>query len=38
MLRTEVDCWLASADEMGSAHLVPLSVPSTMRSRTVFGI
>ena len=25
LLRTEVDCWVASADEMGSAHLVPLS-------------
>ena len=37
LLRTEVDCWVASADEMGNAHLVPLSVPSTMRSRTVFG-
>ncbi len=24
-LRTEVDCWVASADEMGNAHLVPLS-------------
>lgn len=25
LLRAEVDCWVASADEMGSAHLVPLS-------------
>ena len=25
LLRTEVDCWVASADEMGNAHLVPLS-------------
>ena len=24
-LQTEVDCWVASADEMGNAHLVPLS-------------
>ena len=24
-LRTEVDCWVASADELGNAHLVPLS-------------
>ncbi len=24
-LRTVVDCWVASADEMGNAHLVPLS-------------
>jgi len=24
LLRTEVDCWVASADEMGNAHLVPL--------------
>jgi len=24
-LRTAVDCWVASADEMGNAHLVPLS-------------
>lgn len=25
LLRTEVDCWVASADELGNAHLVPLS-------------
>src|SRR2546423_4392923 len=25
LLRTEVDCWVASADETGNAHLVPLS-------------
>jgi hypothetical protein len=25
LLRTEVDCWVASADGMGNAHLVPLS-------------
>ena len=25
LLRTEVDCWVASADEMGMPHLVPLS-------------
>ncbi len=25
LLRTEVDCWAASADGMGNAHLVPLS-------------
>src|SRR5207249_4922828 len=25
LLRTEVACWVASADEMGNAHLVPLS-------------
>src|SRR5439155_10018000 len=25
LLRAEVDCWVASADEMGNAHLVPLS-------------
>ena len=25
LLRTAVDCWVASADEMGNAHLVPLS-------------
>ena len=25
LLRTEVDCWVTSADEMGNAHLVPLS-------------
>jgi hypothetical protein len=25
LLRTQVDCWVASADEMGNAHLVPLS-------------
>ncbi len=25
LLSTEVDCWVASADEMGNAHLVPLS-------------
>ena len=25
LLRTEVDCWVASADEVGNAHLVPLS-------------
>ncbi len=25
LLRTEVDCWVASADEIGNAHLVPLS-------------
>jgi len=25
LLRTELDCWVASADEMGNAHLVPLS-------------
>jgi len=25
LLATEVDCWAASADEMGNAHLVPLS-------------
>jgi hypothetical protein len=24
-LRTDVDCWVASADEMGNAYLVPLS-------------
>ena len=24
LLRTEVDCWVASADETGNAHLVPL--------------
>jgi hypothetical protein len=24
-LVTEVDCWVASADELGNAHLVPLS-------------
>ena len=24
-LRTDVDCWVASADEVGNAHLVPLS-------------
>ncbi len=24
-LQNEVDCWVASADEMGNAHLVPLS-------------
>jgi hypothetical protein len=24
-LRTDVDCWVASADELGNAHLVPLS-------------
>jgi hypothetical protein len=24
-LRTQVDCWVASADELGNAHLVPLS-------------
>jgi hypothetical protein len=24
-LRSEVDCWTASADELGNAHLVPLS-------------
>ena len=25
LLRTEVDCWVASADEVGDAYLVPLS-------------
>jgi len=25
LLRTEVDCWVASADELRNAHLVPLS-------------
>ena len=25
LLRREVDCWVASADEMGNTHLVPLS-------------
>jgi len=25
LLRTEVDCWVASADEVGNAYLVPLS-------------
>ena len=25
LLRTEVDCWVASADKVGNAHLVPLS-------------
>ena len=25
LLETEVDCWVASADELGNAHLVPLS-------------
>jgi hypothetical protein len=25
LLHDEVDCWVASADEMGNAHLVPLS-------------
>jgi hypothetical protein len=25
LLRREVDCWVASADEQGNAHLVPLS-------------
>ena len=25
LLRTEVDCWVASADEIGNVHLVPLS-------------
>ena len=25
LLRTEVDCWVASADETGNAHLIPLS-------------
>ena len=25
LLGTEVDCWVASADETGSAHLIPLS-------------
>ncbi len=25
LLSTEVDCWVASADELGNAHLVPLS-------------
>jgi hypothetical protein len=25
LLRTEVDCWVASADGMGNTHLVPLS-------------
>ena len=25
LLRTEVDCWVASADERGNSHLVPLS-------------
>ena len=25
LLRAEVDCWVASADERGNAHLVPLS-------------
>jgi hypothetical protein len=25
LLRSEVDCWVASADELGNAHLVPLS-------------
>ena len=25
LLGAEVDCWVASADEMGNAHLVPLS-------------
>ena len=25
LLHTEVDCWVASADEVGNAHLVPLS-------------
>jgi len=25
LLATEVDCWVASADELGNAHLVPLS-------------
>jgi hypothetical protein len=25
LLRTEIDCWVASADELGNAHLVPLS-------------
>ena len=25
LLGSEVDCWVASADEMGNAHLVPLS-------------
>ena len=29
LLRTEVDCWVASADEMGNAHVVPLSVSSS---------
>ena len=24
-LRTDVDCWVASADEVGDAYLVPLS-------------
>src|SRR2546423_815085 len=24
LLRAEVECWVASADELGSAHLVPL--------------
>jgi hypothetical protein len=24
-LRTEIDCWVASADESGNAHLVPFS-------------
>jgi len=28
---TEVDCWVASADEMGNAHLVPLSITGTAR-------
>jgi hypothetical protein len=26
LLRTEFDCWVASADEMGNADLVPLSI------------
>jgi hypothetical protein len=42
LLRTEVDCWVASADELGNAHLVPLShywdgealVLATLRSST----
>ena len=25
LLRTEVDCWVASGDGLGNAHLVPLS-------------
>ena len=25
LLRREVDCWVASADELGNAHLIPLS-------------
>ena len=32
LLRTEVDGWVASADEMGNAHLVPLSHLGSMNA------